>query len=466
MAENFFGITNTGRIRDNNEDTFLAEQLPNGWVAACVIDGVGGYEGGEVAAEIARETIRNKLQRLSADPVQTLKEGLLEANQNIYQEKHAGKGNQQMACVLTIALVDIDNNQFYYAHVGDTRLYLLRDQTLVKVTKDHSFVGFLEDSGRLSEAEAMQHPKRNEINKALGFDPQIDLRGDYIETGSSPFLPGDMLLLCSDGLSDLVNRQAMTEVLLSRKSLAEKGQDLIDAANTAGGKDNITVVMVSNNKKPVRLKATKPIAPKKNESDDEAKPVTKKEPAKKEAVAAPKKKGSAIVWVLAILCLLLAGACFYLWSSRPGNKPAVDLVAQYSPNEKEKKLGDSLGLTNDTLSLSPALYGSSIVLGDTLFVRQDTLHINGNGVVLTADSAFTGPAFFVTNNNNVLSLENFIFNGFSTALVLQGKGLRLKNVQFLNCKVPVQRQLFLPADSAVSGVLKDTFIVSRNSLPK
>ena len=72
-----------------------------------------------------------------------------------------------MACVLTLAMIDIDNNQFYYAHVGDTRMYLLRDQSLVKVTKDHSFVGFLEDSGRLSEKEAMSHPKRNEINKAL-----------------------------------------------------------------------------------------------------------------------------------------------------------------------------------------------------------------------------------------------------------------------------------------------------------
>ncbi|HET7896410.1 MAG TPA: protein phosphatase 2C domain-containing protein, partial [Flavisolibacter sp.] len=191
MADNFFGITHTGRIRDNNEDTFLAEQLPNGWIVACVIDGVGGYEGGEVAAEIARETLRRKLQQLTADPIQVLKEGLLQANQNIYQEKQRDNGNSQMACVLTVAVVDIDSNQFYYAHVGDTRLYLLRDQSLVKVTKDHSFVGFLEDSGRLTEEEAMQHPKRNEINKALGFDPQIDLRSDYIETGSSPFLPGD-----------------------------------------------------------------------------------------------------------------------------------------------------------------------------------------------------------------------------------------------------------------------------------
>ncbi|HZH38149.1 MAG TPA: protein phosphatase 2C domain-containing protein, partial [Flavisolibacter sp.] len=198
MADNFFGVTNTGRIRDNNEDTFLAETLPNGWIVACVIDGVGGYEGGEVAAEIARTTVQRYLQQLAPDPLQRLRDSLLQANLTIYNEKLQLRGKDQMACVVTLAVVDMENNQFYYAHVGDTRLYLLRDHSLVKVTKDHSFVGFLEDSGRLSEKEAMAHPKRNEINKALGFDPQIDLKEDYIETGSSPFLPGDMLLLCSD----------------------------------------------------------------------------------------------------------------------------------------------------------------------------------------------------------------------------------------------------------------------------
>ena len=104
-----------------------------------------------------------------------------------------------MACVLTLAVVDIEKNKFYYAHVGDTRLYLFRDNTLVKVSKDHSFVGFLEESGRLTEEAAMQHPKRNEINKALGLGVKFSASDDYIETGESPFLPGDLLLLCSDG---------------------------------------------------------------------------------------------------------------------------------------------------------------------------------------------------------------------------------------------------------------------------
>lgn len=164
-----------------------------------------------------------------------------------------------MACVLTVALADISNNKFYYCHVGDTRLYLFRDNSLVKITRDHSFVGFLEDSGRLSEEAAMRHPKRNEINKALGFDASIRAE-DYIETGESPFLPGDTILLCSDGLSDMVGNSAMTAVLNTGKSLSVKAKALVDAANEAGGKDNITVVLVQNNKSPLKQTATKPAA--------------------------------------------------------------------------------------------------------------------------------------------------------------------------------------------------------------
>ena len=462
MAENFYGITNTGRIRDNNEDTFLAEKLPNGWIAACVIDGVGGYEGGEVAAEIAKETIRQKIQQLSAEPVQILQESLLLANRNIYNEKLQNRGKDQMACVLTLAVVDLENNQFYYAHVGDTRLYLLRDQSLVKVTKDHSFVGFLEDSGRLTEKEAMAHPKRNEISKALGFDPQLDVKGDYIETGSSPFLPGDMLLLCSDGLSDLVKKSEMTSILLSSTSLQEKGEALVDAANIAGGKDNITVVIVHNNKKPLKIKATKPVASKKNESNEAVTTGTEVQRFQTERPkqSSRKKTTNVAVWALSILCLLLAGACLYLWSKQKPDEellPVQPVAQPYTPNERERILKDSVGLAAGVLTLKDTTGGNSIVLGDTLFVRQDTMRINGNGLVLQSDSAFRGPALVASVNNKLLLLENITFKDFSTAIVLQGKGLRLRNVQFRNCAVPVQHNFYLPADSSLSGTISDTF---------
>src|SRR6476620_8778915 len=159
MAKHYFGITDVGRQRDNNEDTFFIEPvLDKQYIAAGVIDGVCGYEGGEVAAAIAQQSILAYLQIPSGEVLSMMREAMASANENIYAEKTQTGKNSSMACVATMALIDTTHNNFYYAHVGDTRLYLFRDKTLVKVSKDHSFVGFLEDAGRLTEEAAMQHP--------------------------------------------------------------------------------------------------------------------------------------------------------------------------------------------------------------------------------------------------------------------------------------------------------------------
>ncbi len=171
MDNNVFGQTDIGRVRDNNEDAFLAEELlHSGFILGCVIDGVGGYEGGEIAAAITKDCIKRNLFNVTAEDLIPRMIGTLKlANDEIYNRKQLDPSLEKMACVLTLVMADVENNKFYYAHVGDTRLYLLRDKVLVKITQDHSFVGFLEDSGRLTESAAMSHPKRNEINQALGF---------------------------------------------------------------------------------------------------------------------------------------------------------------------------------------------------------------------------------------------------------------------------------------------------------
>src|SRR6202012_3679376 len=159
-----------GRQRQNNEDAFIAQPTADGrYLIACVIDGVGGYSGGEIAAGIARETILKGLNKISGEVIPVLTAAFAAANDKIWEERQTVKEHHQMACVLTLAVADIQTKQFYFAHLGDTRLYLFRDGSLVKISHDQSFVGFLEDSGRLSESEAMKHPKRNEIDKALGF---------------------------------------------------------------------------------------------------------------------------------------------------------------------------------------------------------------------------------------------------------------------------------------------------------
>lgn len=449
MAENYFGFSDTGRQRDNNEDAFIAEKLSTGWIAACVIDGVGGYEGGEVAADIARTTILQRLRTANADALQGLRDAFIEANKNIYNEKAAGKGNSLMACVLTAALADLQNNQFFYAHVGDTRLYLLRDGSLIKVSKDHSFVGLLEDSGRLSEEDAMAHPKRNEINKALGFDANIELPNDYIETGHSPFLPGDLLMLCSDGLTDLVNAKAMTTILMASSSLQQKAQALIDAANNAGGKDNITVVLVKNDKKPQKQKATKPVLIKKEVKQVDHSPTSIATPAAKPHLIEPQtitpKRTNAALWFFVALSVLLALSAFWLWTKNHDLQASLPKpVAPYVPNADEKKLSDSLGLASHVFNYVDTPR-KTITLTDTLFIRQDTLRINGNGLVLHADSAFNGPAFFVTANCKQLVLENLTLRDFKTAFITQTRNYQLKNVSFQGCALPVLEEATLNA---------------------
>lgn len=260
MENRLFGQTDIGKTRDNNEDAFLAEPVEgSNLLLAVVIDGVGGYEGGEVAAAIAQTCIRKSLAGLGREHIlPAMVTAVREANQEIFTHKSQDPALDKMACVLTFVVADLEQNQFYYAHVGDTRLYLLRDKALVKITQDQSFVGFLEDSGRLTEAAAMQHPKRNEINQALGLEETARLRNDFIETGQSPFLPGDTLLLCSDGLTDRIDKEKIT-ALLDQDHLPAVAQSLIDAANAAGGHDNITVVLVKNDKTPVQHQPAKPV---------------------------------------------------------------------------------------------------------------------------------------------------------------------------------------------------------------
>ena len=464
MAKNYVGITDAGRQRSNNEDTFIAETIMSGrYIAACVIDGVGGYEGGEVAAEIARDTIQSYLNNLGDNIISTLKEAISTANNKIFNQKKETKQNGQMACVVTLAIVDIELNKFYYAHVGDTRLYLLRDQSLIKVSKDHSFVGFLEDSGRLSEEAAMKHPKRNEINKALGFE-DIGSNAEYIETGDSPFLPGDMLLLCSDGLTDMVSNSAISSVLISNKNLADKAKTLVNAANEAGGKDNITTVLVYNDKMPLKQEATKPaVALKKTEemkTEDVKLSADKRTDDIRQPV--PKKKSSGTVRLLSILLLLLLAALVWLlYRDYKKTNDHQNAVANTSVirerNDKEQAFVESIDGTNNgevfVLNTEP---GTPMIISDSVLIYKDSLHIIGNGITLVADSSYSGPAFIVAATTKYFLLDSLTLQNFDIGILMKSPGLNLRNVQFKDCKIPVQYQFGFPPNTVINGSVHDS----------
>lgn len=457
----YSGITHAGKVRENNEDAFLVERiLQDRYILACVIDGVGGYEGGEVAARIAKDAILEHLQKPSEDLFLAIRDAMLIANEKIYAEKMASERNIRMACVLTIAVIDLKYNQFYYAHVGDTRLYLLRDYTLVKITRDDSFVGFLEDSKRISEEEAMNHPKRNEINKALGFDPNINLISDYIETGISPFLPGDILLLCSDGLTDMIDSKAITRILTSKNNIPDKAKALIDAANNAGGRDNITVVLLHNTNKRAALEITRPNAIKKNESkvgnDDTG--------LQDNGVSIRKQKSSGpIIWVLSVLCLGLLATLLWQLTKNETVQPVQATTPNIAKNPQELKLQQNI-IDSSFVSINDSAYGATILISDTIRVDRDSIHIDGNNVALRSDTLENGVAFVIAPSCRYILFENVVFQNFTKAIINQGSVVHLKNVRFEDCDVSVQHSIRLPQNSTITGSVVDTMLFKADSV--
>ncbi|MFD0751832.1 PP2C family protein-serine/threonine phosphatase [Mucilaginibacter calamicampi] len=445
MAENFFGLTDTGKIRDNNEDTFIAQFILNKrYILACVIDGVGGYHGGEVAAEIARDEILTVLGKSNGELIPEMITALKQASAKIYKERQNNKEHDQMACVATLVVADIQNNQFTYAHVGDTRLYLLRDGSLIKISKDHSFVGYLEDSGRLTETDAMNHPKRNEINKALGFSEEIDTDDTYIETGASPFLPGDMLLLCSDGLSDMVNKKDITNLITGDDTLQQKVAALIETANNNGGNDNITVVLVKNNKAPQMAEATLPAFTEKKspspKTTEPVEPVMQNNPHIHNTSAAPVKKGGSLTLILGIVCLALLASTVWLFMQWQKYKPVENVItAKPQRNEQEILLQDAFNnAKGDTVILSDSIFKTPVVITDTLFITADSLFVKAKGnIILQRDTAYHGPALVISPSAKITLLDSLQFNDFPTAIYLNNSVLVLKNTHFNGSVNPV-----------------------------
>ncbi len=232
--------TDPGRERENNEDRVLCD--PERGIFA-VIDGVGGESGGEVAAETARDILRARLSRRTTDLDRLVREAIALANRQIYERSQANPSLAGMSCVLTVALLDGDKATI--GHVGDSRLYLLQPGEIRKVTRDHSPVGTREDAGEISEAEAMSHPRRNEIFRDVGSAPHEPDDPGFVEIHQIPFTAESALLLCSDGLSDLVTSARIREAVETHADDPQAAVDrLIAEANEAGGKDNISVVLV------------------------------------------------------------------------------------------------------------------------------------------------------------------------------------------------------------------------------
>lgn len=232
--------THPGLVRAHNEDAFVLSP-EHGFFA--VIDGIGGQNAGEKAAALAQQELKARLERKVGTLEQALREAITTANNKIYQAAQQDARMSGMACVLSVAVVE--GNRLYLGHVGDSRVYRARGKELEKLTHDHSPVGEREDRGELSELEAMRHPRRNEVYRDVGSELHETHDEEFIELIQTEFEPEDALLLCSDGLSDLVTHQRILQTLLQHTPDPQAAAvALIQLALEEGGKDNVTVVVV------------------------------------------------------------------------------------------------------------------------------------------------------------------------------------------------------------------------------
>lgn len=224
--------TDVGRVREGNEDSYMVHAP-----LYAVADGMGGHQGGEVASKVALETLGRLTLEDSADTAPNLADAVREANRAVLDRASTDPGLHGMGTTLTALVAEGD--RVFLAHVGDSRAYLLRDGRMEQLTEDHTVVEGLVQEGRLTRQEAEIHPQRSILTRALGVDGDIE-----VDEKSQDVRPGDRILLCSDGLTGMVPEQEIERILAELEDPQRAAEALVEAANDAGGQDNITAVVL------------------------------------------------------------------------------------------------------------------------------------------------------------------------------------------------------------------------------
>ena len=235
-----YSMTDAGRRRDMNQDYVYGSdtvvgKLPNLFVVA---DGMGGHKAGDyasrVAVEVMAEYIKNEESGL---PVLALRKGIEEANRIVLKASLIDIDKEGMGTTIVAAVLDED--KLIAANVGDSRLYIVNENSIKQVTIDHSYVEEMIRRGRIAREDARKHPDKNMITRAVGVFPEVEI--DFFETKVAP---GDTVLLCTDGLTNMVEDEEIKRIILGQRDIVEKTESLVEAANRNGGTDNITVLLI------------------------------------------------------------------------------------------------------------------------------------------------------------------------------------------------------------------------------
>ena len=239
-----YAKSDKGNVRETNEDYFYISNSLDQIQLFLLADGMGGYNGGEIASQLAIQTAKNYIENNFKDIekdrdsiIQLLGSSMEYANMVVYEKAKENPELQGMGTTLEICL--IYNNKAYIGHVGDSRIYRVRKQFIRKLTQDHSYVQKLVKEGTITKEQAEHHPQKNMLMKALGCNAFVE--PDVIVKG---FLKDDILIMCSDGLSNMVDQQTIYE--MASKNIEQATKDLVQLAKDRGGYDNITVVIIKN----------------------------------------------------------------------------------------------------------------------------------------------------------------------------------------------------------------------------
>ena len=238
----FYGLSNTGKVRGNNEDFYHIPTNEEEQRLFIVADGMGGACAGEVASSLA---VADTVQFINAninnydDRALLLRKAIGSANKTVFATSKADRIYESMGTTLVAAL--IENQKVFVANVGDSRCYIISKNKMEQVSVDHSFVQELVDKGMLTRAEAKHHPDRNLITRAIGSDKHV-----AVDVFCKDFNAGDRILLASDGLTSMIEENEIEQIMLSGDDPKVIVNTLVEKANEAGGKDNVTVVVVLN----------------------------------------------------------------------------------------------------------------------------------------------------------------------------------------------------------------------------